>query len=279
MEVQLTALHYIYVVGVLTVLGVMIARRDTLIPCILSLFVIGLVAKGSLTGAMSVMFNALVAAGSEFLGIITVIAMVVALSKGLADLGTDYLMMAPAARAMKNENIAFWVLGLAMMVVALFVWPSPAVALIGAIMLPVAVRAGLPAIGAAIAMNIFGHGIALSSDFIIQGAPGLTAKFAGLPDATHVTGPGLPLFLVMGITTSVAAFIMLKKDMAANKDKVREEVLAYQQAATTAEARTFSPVAKLMAFLVPIAFILDVVAMLKLDLKGGDASALIGGTA
>lgn len=277
--VQLTSLHYIYVIGVLAVLAVMVARRDTLIPCILGIIAIGWVAKGSFTGALGVLFNSLIAAGTEFLSIITVIALVVALSKGLADLGADYLIMAPAARAMKSPSIAFWLLGISMLIVSWFVWPSPAVALIGAIMVPVAVRAGLPAIGAAIAMNLFGHGIGLSSDFVIQGAPGLTAKFAGLPDASAVTGPGLPLFLVMGVTTTIVAFIMLKRDMAANKDKVQAEVLAYQQAGTSNEARVYSPVAKLMAFLTPVAFILDVVMMLRLDLKGGDATALVGGTA
>ena len=68
-----------------------------------------------------------------------------------------------------------------MMTISFFFWPSPAVALMGAILLPVAVRVGLPPIGVAIAMNLFGHGIALSGDFVIQGAPKLTADAAGLP--------------------------------------------------------------------------------------------------
>lgn len=60
------------------------------------------------------------------------------------------------------------------MFISLFFWPSPAVALLGAVLLPVAIRAGLPALGVAMAMNLFGHGIALSGDFIIQAAPKLT---------------------------------------------------------------------------------------------------------
>lgn len=68
-----------------------------------------------------------------------------------------------------------------MLISSLFFWPSPAVALIGAVLLPAALRVGLPALGAAMAMNLFGHGIALSGDYIIQGAPKLTADAAGLP--------------------------------------------------------------------------------------------------
>ena len=41
-----------------------------------------------------------------------------------------------------------------MMVISLFFWPSPAVALMGAVFSPVALRVGLPAIGVAVAMNL-----------------------------------------------------------------------------------------------------------------------------
>ncbi|WP_227762330.1 hypothetical protein [Zhaonella formicivorans] len=277
--VQLTTIHWVYIALVVIVLGVMAARRDTLLPCIVGLFIIGYMAKGTLPGALQVMYNALVSAGSEFLGIITIISLVVALSKYLSEAGSDYLIMRPAAKLMVNANVAFWLLGIGMMITSWFVWPSPAVALIGAILMPVAVRAGLPVIGAAMAMNLFGHGIGLSTDWIIQGAPSITAKFAGLPDASAVTMAGLPLFVVMSVSTTVIAFVLLKRDMAKNKLEVSEQTLGYQEAAATGEARTFSPVAKLMAVVTPLAFILDIVAMLKLDLKGGDATALIGGTA
>ncbi|MBA9084654.1 hypothetical protein FHR92_001115 [Fontibacillus solani] len=43
-----------------------------------------------------------------------------------------------------------------------------AVALIGAVLLPVAIRVGLPALGAAMAMNLFGHGIALSATILFR---------------------------------------------------------------------------------------------------------------
>ena len=54
-----------------------------------------------------------------------------------------------------------------MLVLSWFFWPTPAVALVGAVFLPVAMRAGLPAIGVAVALNLFGHGLALSTDFVI----------------------------------------------------------------------------------------------------------------
>lgn len=277
-EVTLTSLHYIYFTVVILIIGIMAARRDTVLPCIIGLFVVGITAKGSIVGAIQVMFNALMAAGSELLGLIVIISLVVAMSRAMADTGTDYLVMRPAAKVMVNRNIAFFVMGFAMLVVSWFVWPSPAVALIGALLLPVAIRAGLPAIGAAVAMNLFGHGIGLSSDWIIQGAPGVTAKAAGLPDATGVTYPGAPLFLVMAVVTVSVAFYMLRKDFKKNAHHYEQE-LAKATKDDENEKRQFTLVSKFFAFLIPVVFAVDVVAMLVLDLKGGDATALIGGTA
>lgn len=274
--VTLTLIHYIYILMVLVVVATMVMRRDTVLPCILGLFVIGYVFSGSLVRTIGIMFNALVAAGSEFLGIITVIALVVAMSKALTATGIDALIAKPAGKLMVNPAVTFFVTGIAMMIVSWFVWPSPAVALIGALILPVAIKSGLPAIGVAIAMNLFGHGIALSTDWIIQGAPGITAKSAGLADATLVTSTGTPLYFIMAIVTIAIAFIMFMKDLNNNKDKYRQEALAYTKEQDVVEA---SSAGKVLAFIIPLVFIIDVFAMLRLDLKGGDATALIGGTA
>lgn len=44
----------------------------------------------------------------------------------------------------RTPTLAYWIIGLLMMTISFFFWPSPAVALMGAILLPVAVRVGLP---------------------------------------------------------------------------------------------------------------------------------------
>lgn len=84
-----------------------------------------------------------------------------------------------------------------MMILSWFFWPSPAVALIGTLFLPIAKKAGLPAIGVAVSMNLFGHGIALSSDYVIQAAPKLTADAAGIPVASVISA-SVPLVITMG---------------------------------------------------------------------------------
>ncbi len=97
-----------------------------------------------------------------------------------------------------------------MLVLSWFFWPTPAVALVGAVFLPVAMRAGLPAIGVAVALNLFGHGLALSTDFVIQGAPSITAGAAGVA-VSYVINDGMILFWVMGIVTISMAFYTLKR--------------------------------------------------------------------
>ena len=62
------------------------------------------------------------------------------------------------------------------------------------------------------AMNLFGHGIALSGDFIIQGAPKLTADAAGIP-VGDVVSASIPLVITMGLVTTIVAYILLRRDM------------------------------------------------------------------
>lgn len=132
--------------------------------------------------------------------------------------------------------------------------------------------------GVAMAMNLFGHGIALSSDFVIQGAPKLTADAAGIP-VSEVMTASIPLVITMGVVTTVVAYILLRRDMkrgsanlyATNDTNENVEQVAAENLLTLGQKRFF-------AVLIPIAFVLDVIAMSILKLQGGDATALIGGT-
>ena len=274
--VALTSAHWLFLFWVFVVIVVMALRKDPLIPCILGLLTVGWVVKQSVVGAVSTIFNALIVAGNEFWGIIVVISLIVALSKLLSDTGADYLVMSPAAKLMVNPDIAFWVLGLSMLLASWFFWPSPAVALIGATMVPVAVRAGLPVMGAAIAMNLFGHGIALSTDYVIQGAPTITAKAAGFTDPGPIISASIPLAITMGLVTTVTAYVLIKKDMKSNPEALKNEQTAFLAKEVRKDVTTISYI---LAWATPLAFLADVAAMWILKLKGGDATALLGATA
>lgn len=272
LAVALTPLHFIYLIGVITILTTMILRKDTPLVCIVFLFTLGLAASGTMTGGIQAVFSAILYAAKEFMEIIATIALITALSKCLSELGSDRIMMRSMSAVMKNSYVSWWVLGITMLIFSLFLWPSPSVALVGAILLPMAVKKGLNPLAAAMAMNLFGHGFALSGDFVIQGAPAITASAAGI-DTHSIISDGMPLFLVMGITTVVAAFLLNRKNMGKT------------ESASATEEQTESPeirlprVAMLLAVLAPAAFIADVVLMSTFDLKGGDATSLVSGTA
>lgn len=268
----LTPLHYVYLIGVIVILTVMVLRRDTPAVCIAFLFLLGITGLGSITGGIMTVFNSILYAAREFMEIIATIALVTALSKCLRELGSDYLMMVPMARIMKNPSVTWWILGITMMVFSLFLWPSPSVALVGAIMLPFAVRAGLKPLAAAMAMNLFGHGIALSYDFVIQGAPSISAGAAEITTQAILT-EGRPIFWVMGITTVLAGFLLNRSSMA---DPGRLSAVSISEKAGRTPP---SAAAVTIAILTPLAFAADIILMLSFNLKGGDATSMVSGTA
>lgn len=211
MSIQLSAVHWVYLVFIVFIMTLLIRRRDTTMICVTGIFALGLLATSTLSGSVSGIFNSFVYATKELMSTIMIISIIVAMSRILMVTGINETMVAPLTRFLRTPAMAYWGIGLIMMVTSLFFWPSPAVALVGAVLLPVAVRVGLPALGAAMAMNLFGHGIALSGDYIIQGAPKLTADAAGLP-VSSVMEASLPLVIVMGLVTTVTAFWMMRRD-------------------------------------------------------------------
>ncbi|MFE4428499.1 hypothetical protein ACFRH9_15570 [Peribacillus butanolivorans] len=277
MEMELTTLHWIYVVFIALIIGFMVKRRDTTLICIIGIFLLALVATGSLASSISGIFNSFIFAITELMSTILIISIIVAMSTILTKSGINDVMIAPFAKFIKNPTLAFWIIGIVMMIISWFFWPSPAVALLGAVMLPVALRAGLPALGVAMAMNLFGHGIALSGDFIIQAAPKLTADAASIP-VGDVIAASIPLVITMGVVTTLSAFILLKRDMKLGRIKAEDNEGIVQDQTFSEDLLTLAQ-KKFFAVFIPIAFLLDVVALSILKLQGGDATALVGGTA
>jgi len=284
MIIQLTALHWVYLAFIVAIITFMLKRRDTSLICILGILAVGILATVSVSGSVSGIFNSFIYAIKELIGTILIISIIVAMSRILIRTGINEIMVSPFTYFLKTPALAFWGIGIIMMVTSFFFWPSPAVALIGAVLLPVAIRVGLPALGAAVAMNLFGHGIALSGDYIIQGAPSITSSAAGIT-AKEVMTASIPLVLIMGLATTIAAFWYMRRDMKlgrwknglvtghnANVGQV-EETSGFDRNALSLRTK------RIFAVLIPLLFALDVAAMFILDLQGGDATALIGGTA
>lgn len=273
----LSVADIVFMLFVFITLGCLATRRDALLPTAGGLVVVGTVLTGNLLGGLMVAFNAIMAATTDLLNIILVIALVVMLTKTMEDMGSDRLMVAPIRGLLANPNVSYWVIGFSMLVLSWFIWPTPAVALLGALVVPLAIVGGLPPIIAAMGLSIFGKGIALSSDFIIQGTPAVTAKLTKIAISEIITA-SVPIWATVSITASVTAFIIARRAIAEARDKNVASADMERRADASAGAITASPIGKIMAGVIPAAFIIDIYYMYTLGLKGEIATSLIGGT-
>jgi hypothetical protein len=204
---DLTAAHWVYLIGVVTILGTMLARKNIVVPAVFFTFLTALVFKKSIAGGLAAVFNASLVAAQQLFNIFLIIALVTAMLGSLKALGADTKMVAPFRPVMRNGHLAFWTLAVVTYVISLFFWPTPAVPLIGAVLIPVAVAAGLRPMAVAFTIAVAGQGMALSSDFVIRVAPGLSATSAGV-DADSVANRAMVLSLIVGVTALVIGYVL-----------------------------------------------------------------------
>ncbi|AYE34975.1 hypothetical protein [Clostridium septicum] len=273
----LSLLHYVYIVFTILILIWIFRKRDITIICIIGIFLMAILSSRSLPLSIMSIFNGFSYAIVELLPVILIISIITAFSKLLSATEINEMMIKPLTKFIKNKSLAYWIIGISMMIISWFFWPSPAVALIGAVLIPVAKKAGLPSLATAMAMNLFGHGIALSSDIIIQGASKLTANAAGI-SIDELYSSLIPLEIVMGLTTTIIAYFIIMKDIK-NNNMVQENNSDNKSKAKDKPLNKLSDRKKrFYALLVFLGYLFDVILMCVFSIKGGDATALVGGT-
>jgi len=279
--VELTAAHWVYAIFIIIVLVTMALRRETPLVCIIGSFILSWVITGNLVKAVQAVFNAVTVAFNELLGVVVIISLIVAMAKMLEETGLAEMMFRPVQGIMKSPGIAYWVMGFVIMIVAWVIWPSPAIALVGALLLPAAIKVGLPPINAAMAISMFGYGCALTTDFIIQGAPGITAKASGIA-VVDVMAKSVPMLIVWSIIALPLSFLSVKKDIKASAGKPIEwapfEITPEARAEREKWVKASPTFKKFALWIIAILFALDIIGMLVFKLRGGDATALLGGT-
>lgn len=194
---ELTSAHWIYLLGVIVILITMLTRKNIIVPAVTFTFLTAIVFSHSLVTGLSSVFNASLVAAQELFSIFLIIALVTGMLGALQALGSDKKMVAPFRPVMRNGHLAFWTLAAVTYLISLFFWPTPAVPLIGAVLIPVAIRAGLRPMAVAFTIAIAGQGMALSSDFVIRVAPGLSATAAGA-NADVVANRAMIMSLIVG---------------------------------------------------------------------------------
>ena len=211
-HVTITAAHWVYLAGVLAVVLTMVLRANVVVPSIVATFAVALVWTHSPVSALGSIFNASFVAAKELFNIFLVIALITSLLNALKSLRSDVLMVQPFRTVMTNGHTAFVVLSAVTYVISLFFWPTPAVPLVSAVLLPAAIVAGLPPLAGAMAIAIAGQGMALSSDYVIGVAPGISAKAAGAAvSAAAVADRALALSLITGGVALLLAYFSIRK--------------------------------------------------------------------
>lgn len=303
--------HWIYLLGLVVLILTVIAKKNVIAPAIIATFLTGAVYAGSVTTGLASVFNAAMVGTRELLPIFLIIALVTAMLGAVRQAGAETVMIRPLRGLFRNGHVSYVVLAVVTFLLSLTFWPTPVLPLIAAILLPAAIKVGLPPFGAALAIAIAGQGMALSSDLVMGVAPSLSAEGANVDPgaialrATVIAliagGVALTLAYLRDVRTKMldpveAAAIVLPVEAAsaAPVDRVVSgsdgspvaggggRVIEEQRVAD----QKLSATARLVAIMVPGIFAVLLVVMLLgrfsslvPDIDEGLGAPLVGGTA
>ncbi|ASR91162.1 MULTISPECIES: hypothetical protein [Alcaligenes] len=313
-DVVLGAAHWAYLISVLVIIITMIFRANVVVPSVIGTLAVVTAITGSPIQGLISIFSASFVAAQELFNIFLVITFMTALLNSLKRLEADVKMVAPFRKVMVNSASSFLMIAAATYFISLFFWPTPAVPLVSAILLPAAIAAGLPPLVGAMAIAICGQGMALSSDYIIGVAPGISAKAAGVgADVAVLADRALVLSWITGGVALTLAFLLMRRHfkpadsrlldawMRQAPDSTLDDVESqgtYDKAemargtagnehtvhsGLSAKEERYS---RILAWITPLAF-LAVIGIMLLPrfipslpvLRGGDAAGLVGGVA
>ena len=263
----ITFAHFVYLFFVLAILVCIAIKKDPMVITLVGLLVVGIMNTHSLVKGLQGVFNAIYTSAIGMFVIPLLIAVVIAFSKVLRETGADYIMVAPVKKLLGRPAISFWVLGFTIFALALVFWPMPAAGLVGTILVPIAISAGMTPLAAAVPLAMFGHGGATGGDWFLQGAPTVLANTSGLP-ISEILATSKPIVGVSLLVGSVVAWVMLKRSGAFNGEKS-------EAAAHSIEATKMAPYTAVMVL---AALAIDIYIMVTQRLVGGDATYLLGGT-
>ncbi|MCL6453297.1 MAG: hypothetical protein K6T78_06645 [Alicyclobacillus sp.] len=282
----MTPAHWVYLLGALVIIIAMIFRKNIVVPSIVFTILVAWVYNGSFVFGIQSLFNADLYAANQLFNVFLVITLMVGMLRAASSLGADRIMIRPIQKLMVSPTIAYLILAAATFVISLFFWPTPAIPLVGALLIPAAVRAGLSPMTAAVAVAMAGQGMALAGDLVLQAAPKITATAAGISPNLILGKAGL-LTVVTGVIALGLAFVFQRKEDQAFSQRSIEERMRVagmlsmdQMAATTETASARRPSggsARVLAVLIPVVLLAVIVVMVTQHITGGDATALLGG--
>lgn len=274
--ISLGLVHWTFLILLVILVIISIRKNEVFLYYLLAILILGFVVTGSVFNSVIGLFDSILYIFREFANIILAIMCVSSLGTLLERTTILDLYIKPFTKLLKNKYIGFWVIGFISLVLTLFFYPSPAVTIVAVMFLPLAKKIDMPIIWVAVALNLFAHGFAFSGDYIMQSAPSIVSLSADISTADLISH-SLPLWLTMGLTTTITAFILLcitdrtKKTISNKKINYEKESVIFYKMSNVKRIG--------LAIISLILLILAIVFMFVLKLSSSHANALLSGTA
>lgn len=289
----ITLAHWVFLIFVVLILLTLVWKKPPVLSAAIGLFVVGFAYSESPLESIQISFRALSLATTNLLSVILLIGIVVALTRLLKDTGADQRIIHPLLRV-NRMNTAYWLTGIVMWVLTLMIWPTPAITLLGAVVVPALKKVGLNPLGLALSLTLFGEGMGLSGDFIIQGAPSLLSKSTGIPVFVLIS-KSLPVVLSSGLLAALTGSFLLKfklkpeLSLSAVNDNPPKPLKVFKgvrsryspnilNGLTMTKDDISTRKSRILALIVIFGYGLTVLFMLFYKIRGDAASALVGGT-
>lgn len=227
----MSATHWVYLACVVIIIALLIARQSIVIPAIAATFVTVLVYTGSFLSGISSIFTGTLTAGVALFEVFIVVAFVRALYESLKDAHALNSMVAPFVALMRSRGTTFWALAIAVGIFSLLFWATATAALVGTVLVPVALRMGLSTKTIGAVMLVAG-GIG-TSDYLLQALPGFTSSAAGVP-APAIAERAMIIVLLIAVPGLILLQIFERR-------RTRQEALAHAGAVVDSGMLTSVP--------------------------------------
>ena len=269
----------IYFVFTSLIIVTIFFRKKPILIAALGIMAVGTAEMKNIFGGIQVAFRGLLYTASDLLPIILLIGLVIAMTDMLKTTKADQIITKPFLE-IRNVFVLYWLLGISLWLLTLFLWPTPAVTLLGTVALPVIANTKIHPLGLASGFCIFGA-IGLGGDYIIQGAPGLLAQASGA-DLEQIISASIPLVIGSGIVAASLGYWRLirinKREMhSANIAVQSEEARFEDKEIDKRDEKKKDKKSKAVAGIVVSAYTLNIFWLLQSGLRGDNAAAATGG--
>lgn len=272
--------HWLFLISIFLIILSLFFRKPPILPAIVGLFAVGFAEVNSFAATLQVAFRAILKAGENLMGVVVLIGLVVALSQLLKESQGDKILLGPLLRIQKISQ-AYWIMGMVMWGMTLIMWPTPALTLLGATVIPALKLARINPLVPAVSLTIFGKGFGLSGDFIIQGAPTLTSQTTGIPVPVIVSA-SFPVVLISGACAGLVGYFFLYKVLHSHGSSVMVENLNQEIGQPkikeeNMELKLTPRKTKLFSILFGTGYLVILILIISKKMTGDEASGLIGG--